>query len=133
MIETAAIASYLATRRKIASAAAHPDSGFEPSRREMSEGLCKQVVIDGDTWTYATAAGGYLFTSPDRGASVFLPNDPARHESFMPGELVSWLRAGGGHERLNEFVLENLLLRAEIDGEVDRAPGQRGCWRLKQA
>jgi len=131
MIDAAVIASYLATRRKIASAAANPDSGFEPSRREMSEGLCKMAVVDGDTWTYSTAPGGYLFTSPDRGASVFLPNDPARHESFTPSELVSWLRAGGEHDRLNEFVLENLLLRAEMDGVVERAPGQRGNWRLK--
>lgn len=131
MIDASAIASYLAARRRIANGAMQPDSGFEPSRRELSEGLCKQAVIDGDTWTYATAPGGYLFTSPDSGTTVFLPNDPARHESVTSSELVSWLRATGGHERLNEFVLENLLLRAELDGVVERAPGQRGSWRLK--
>ncbi len=130
MLDAARIADYLAIKRRLASAIADPQSGFQPSMRERSEGLAKACDIDGETWTYATASSGYAFSSPDGSLSVTVSPDARRNACFTSTELAAWLRAGGGHDNITAFVVDNWLMRAEMAKTVERAKDQRGCWQL---
>lgn len=131
MLEPDAIARYLDLKARVAAAVSDPDSGFARERREWSEGLARTCAIGGEPWTYSASGDGWSFTSPDGTTSVAVSNDPARNACFTPNELAAWLQAGGRHARITTFVVDNWLLRAEIAGHVERAPDQRGCWRLR--
>jgi hypothetical protein len=128
MIELSQIAAYLRLKYEIAAIVSQPDSGFQASRREMSEGLARSMTIAGESWTYSTAKGGYSFTSPRRRFSVFVADDPARHSTFTSPELLGYLRAFTALAELNQLVIDMWLTRAAMRGEVLEAPG--GGWRL---
>lgn len=130
MIEPRQIAAYLHLKRGIAAVVAAPDSGFQASRRHLSEGLARQMEICGELWSYSTQPGGYAFTSPRRRFSVFIADDPARHQLFTPAELLAYLRAFTALENLNQLVVETWLTRAAMQGVVAEADGVRGHWRL---
>ncbi|MBA3845645.1 MAG: hypothetical protein H0X45_03245 [Planctomycetes bacterium] len=130
MLDAARIADYLAIKARLATAITESASGFQPSLRERSEGLAKACEISGEVWTYATAAHGYAFSSPDGSLSVTVSPDAGRNTCFTSDELANWLRAGGGHDNITAFVVDNWLMRAEMAQAVERAPDQRGCWRL---
>ena len=127
MIELSQIAAYLRLKYEIVVAIAQPDSDFQPSRREMSEGLARSMTIAGESWTYSTAKGGYSFTSPRRRFSVFVADDPARHSTFTSPELLGYLRAFTALAELNQLVIDMWLTRAAMRGEVLEATGG---WRL---
>lgn len=127
MIELSQIAAYLRLKYEIVMAIAQPDSDFQPSRREMSEGLARSIIIAGESWTYSTAKGGYSFSSPRRRLSVFVADDPARHSTFTSPELLGYLRAFTALAELNQLVIDMWLTRAAIRGEVLEATGG---WRL---
>ena len=127
MIELSQIAAYLRLKYEIAAIVSQPDSGFQASRREMSEGLARSMTIAGESWTYATAKGGYSFTSPRRRFSVFVADDPARHSIFTSPELLGYLRAFTALAELNQLVIDMWLTRAAMRGEVLEASGG---WRL---
>ncbi len=130
MLDAARIADYLALKRRLAVAISDPVTGFQPSLRERSEGLAKPCEIDGETWTYATVVDGYSFSSPDGSLSVTVSPDAGRNAVFTSTELAGWLRAGGGHDNITAFVVDNWLMRAEMANAVERSSDQRGCWRL---
>jgi hypothetical protein len=130
MIETRQIAAYLHLKRGIAAVVAAPGSGFQASRRELSEGLAKQMEIAGESWTYSTQKGGCSFTSPRRRFSVFVADDPARNAYFTSAELLAYLRAFTSLENLNQLVVDTWLTRAAMRGEVAEVPDVRGHWRL---
>lgn len=128
MIELSQIAAYLRLKRQIAALAAEPDSGFQTSRRHLSEGLARSMPIAGEDWTYATAKGGYTFTNPRRRFSVFVAEDAAANDGFTSPELLGYLRAFTALEELNQLVIDMWLVRAAMRGEVE----QRGStWRLR--
>ena len=127
MIELSQIAAYLRLKYEIAAIVSQPDSGFQASRREMSEGLARSMTIAGESWTYSTAKGGYSFTSPRRRFSVFVADDPARHSTFTSPELLGYLRAFTALAELNQLVIDMWLTRAAMRGEVLEASGG---WRL---
>lgn len=127
MIELSQIAAYLRLKYEIVVAITQPDSDFQPSRREMSEGLARSMIIAGESWTYSTAKGGYSFSSPRRRLSVFVADDPARHSTFTSPELLGYLRAFTALAELNQLVIDMWLTRAAIRGEVLEATGG---WRL---
>lgn len=127
MIEVSQIAAYLRLKREIAAQVAEPDSGFQSSRRHLSEGLARSMPIAGEDWTYATAKGGYSFTNPRRRFSVFVAEDGGAHDSFTSPELLGYLRAFTALEELNQMVIDMWLVRAAMRGEVE----QMGAgWRL---
>ena len=130
MIEVAQVAAYLRLKLAVAAAVHAPDSGFEPSRRELSEGLARTMPIAGESWVYSTQKGGYSFTAPRRRFSVFVADDPAQHAVFTAGELLAYLRAFTALGDLNEIVVDMWLTRAAMRGDVEEASGLRGCWRL---
>jgi hypothetical protein len=131
MLDAAGIAEYLATKGRVAAAIGAPDSGFRESRRHQSEGLAHSCEIAGELWTYSTEGAAYSFTSPDGALSVVVSGDAARDACFTSAELAGWLRSRGGHDNISPFVVDNWLMRAELAGAVERAPDQRGCWRLR--
>ncbi len=130
MIEIAQIAAYLRLKAQVAAAVSAPESDFEPSRRQLSEGLARTMTIAGETWTYSTQKGGYSFTAPRRRFSVFVADDSAQHAVFTAGELLAYLRAFTALDDLNEIVVDMWLTRAAMRGEVEEASGHRGCWCL---
>ena len=130
MIEPAQVAAYLRLKSQVAVWVASPGSGFEPSRRELSEGLARTMDIAGETWTYSTQKGGYSFTAPRRRFSVFIADDPAQHAVFTASELLAYLRAFTALDDLNEIVVDMWLTRAAMRGVVAEAHGLRSCWRL---
>jgi hypothetical protein len=130
MIELSQIAAYLRLKREIAGLVAEPDSGFQASRRHLSEGLARSMPIAGEDWTYATAKGGYTFTNPRRRFSVFVADAPASNEGFTAQELLGYLRAFTALEELNQLVVDMWLVRAAMRGEVEQVGT---LWRLKQA
>lgn len=127
MIELSQIAAYLRLKRDIAAMVAAPGSGFEPSRRHLSEGLARSMPIAGEDWTYATAKGGYSFTNPRRRFSVFVDDDPTRGATFTAPELLAYLRAFTALEELNLLVVDMWLTRSAMRGEVEQTTGG---WRL---
>lgn len=130
MIELTQVAAYLRLKSQVAAWVAAPGSGFEPSRRELSEGLARTMDIAGETWTYSTQKGGYSFSAPRRRFSVFIADDPAQHAVFTASELLAYLRAFTALDNLNEIVVDMWLTRAAMRGMVAEAPGLRGCWHL---
>ncbi|HYE04309.1 MAG TPA: hypothetical protein VEL07_02200 [Planctomycetota bacterium] len=130
MLDRGRIADYLATKARLAAAISDAASGFQPSMRERSEGLARSCSIDGELWTYSTTVNGYSFSSPDGALSVTVSPDAGRNACFTSDELANWMRAGGGHDNITAFVVDNWLMRAEMEQAVERAPDQRGCWRL---
>jgi hypothetical protein len=128
MIELSQIAAYLRLKRQIAALAAEPDSGFEASRRHLSEGLARSMSIAGEDWTYATAKGGYTFTNPRRRFSVFVAEDAAANEGFTAQELLGYLRAFTALEELNQLVVDMWLVRAAMRREVEQVGA---IWRLR--
>jgi hypothetical protein len=130
MLETRQIAAYLHLKRGIAAVVAAPGSGFQASRRELSEGLAKTMEIAGESWTYSTQKGGCSFTSPRRRFSVFVADDSARNAYFTSAELLAYLRAFTSLENLNQLVVDTWLTRAAMGGEVAEVPGVRGHWQL---
>ena len=130
MIEITQVVAYLRIKSQVAVWVASPGSGFEPSRRELSEGLARTMDIAGEIWTYSTQKGGYSFTAPRRRFSVFISDDPAQHAVFSAGELLAYLRAFTALDDLNEIVVDMWLTRAAMRGEVAEMPGLRGCWCL---
>lgn len=130
MIDIRQIAAYLHLKRGIAALVAAPDSGFQSSRRELSEGLAKQMDIGGESWTYSTQKGGCSFTSPRRRFSVFIADDAARHAYFTADELLAYLRAFTALDNLNHLVVDTWLTRAAMQGLVAEVPQVRGHWRL---
>jgi len=130
MIELRQIAAYLHLKRGIAAVVMAPNSGFQPSRRELSEGLAKQMDICGESWTYSTQKGGCSFTSPRRRFSVFIADDATRHGYFTAAELLAYLRAFTSLENLNQLVIDTWLTRAAMQGQVAEVHEVRGHWRL---
>jgi hypothetical protein len=128
MIELSQIAAYLRLKREIAALVAEPDSGFQATRRHLSEGLARSMPIAGEDWTYATARGGYTFTNPRRRFSVFVAEQPTANEGFTAQELVGYLRAFTALEELNQLVVDMWLVRAAMRGEVQQVAGG---WRLR--
>lgn len=118
MIELSQIAAYLRLKRQIAALVAEPDSGFEASRRHLSEGLARSMPIAGEDWTYATAKGGYTFTNPRQRFSVFVAEDPTANLSFTAQELLGYLQAFTALEELNQLVVDMWLVRAAMRGEL---------------
>lgn len=129
MIEVSQIATYLRLKREIAAQVAEPDSGFQSSRRHLSEGLARSMPIAGEDWTYATAKGGYTFTNPRRRFSVFVAEDGGANDSFTSPELLGYLRAFTALEELNQMVIDMWLVRAAMRGEVEQVTGG---WRLRE-
>lgn len=127
MIEVSQIAAYLRLKREIAAHVAEPHSGFEASRRHLSEGLARCMPIAGEDWTYATAKGGYTFTNPRRRFSVFVADHQTTHGHFTSPELLGYLRAFTALEELNQMVIDMWLVRAAMRGEVEQVAGG---WRL---
>ena len=127
MIEVSQIAAYLRLKREIAAQVAEPDSGFQASRRHLSEGLARSMPIAGEDWTYATAKGGYTFTNPRRRFSVFVAEDGSANGGFTSPELLGYLRAFTALEELNQMVIDMWLTRAAMRGEVEQVAGG---WRL---
>ena len=131
MLDIRQIAAYLHLKRGIAALVSAPDSGFQPSRRELSEGLAKQMEIGGESWTYSTQKGGCSFTSPRRRFSVFIADDGTRNAYFTAAELLGYLRAVTSLENLNQLVIDTWLTRAAMHGLVAEVPGVRGHWCLR--
>lgn len=127
MIEVSQIAAYLRLKREITALVAEPDSGFQASRRHLSEGLARSMPIAGEDWTYATSKGGYTFTNPRRRFSVFVAEAGA-NDGFTAAELLGYLRAFTALEELNQLVVDMWLVRAAMRGEVEQVTGG---WRLK--
>jgi len=127
MIELSQIAAYLRLKREIAAHVAEPESGFQASRRHLSEGLARSMPIAGEDWTYATAKGGYTFTNPRRRFSVFVAENQTANAHFTSPELLGYLRAFTALEELNQMVIDMWLTRATIRGEVEQVTGG---WRL---
>ncbi len=128
MIELSQIAAYLRLKQEIAFAISKPDSGFQESRRHVSEGLARSMTIAGEEWTYSTAKGGYSFTNPRRRFSVFVADDPTCAATFTSPELLGYLRAFTALEELNQLVIDMWLTRAAMRGQVAEATGG---WRLR--
>ncbi|MBA3698909.1 MAG: hypothetical protein H0W78_08645 [Planctomycetes bacterium] len=128
MIEVSQIAAYLRLKREIAAQVAEPDSGFEASRRHLSEGLARSMPIAGEDWTYATAKGGYTFTNPRRRFSVFVADAPSANEGFTAAELLGYLRAFTALDELNQLVVDMWLVRAAMRGQVEQVGAG---WRLR--
>lgn len=131
MLEPSDIRAYLALKQRVAAALADPASGFRPTRRGATEGLARVCEIGGERWTYASEAGGYGFTHPAGRVRVFIADDPARNGCCTAAELLGWLRGRTAHGRLNQFVVDNWLLRAATAGMVEPVPGVPGGWRLR--
>lgn len=129
MIEVSQIAAYLRLKREIATQVAEPESGFQASRRHLSEGLARSMPIAGEDWTYATAKGGYTFTNPRRRFSVFVAEDGGVNDAFTSPELLGYLRAFTALEELNQMVIDMWLVRAAMRGEVVQVTGG---WRLQE-
>jgi hypothetical protein len=130
MIEVSQIAAYLRLKREIAAQVAEPDSGFQASRRHLSEGLARTMPIAGEDWTYATAKGGYTFTNPRRRFSVFVAEAGGANDGFTSPELLGYLRAFTALEELNQMVIDMWLVRAAMRGEVEQVAGG---WRLRDS
>ncbi len=130
MLEARQIAAYLHLKRGIAAVVAAPGSGFQSSKRELSEGLAKQMDIAGESWTYCTQKGGCSFTSPRRRFSVFVADDARRNAYFTSAELLAYLRAFTSLENLNQLVVDTWLTRVAMQGVVAEVPDMRGHWRL---
>lgn len=132
MIDIRQIAAYLHLKRGIAAVVQAPNSGFQPSRRELSEGLAKQMEIGGESWTYSTQKGGCSFTSPRRRFSVFIADDRTRNAYFTASELLGYLRAFTSLENLNQLVVDTWLTRAAMQGQVAEVADVRGHWCLRE-
>lgn len=118
MIALSEIAAYLKLKRTIAEVVADPDSGFQASRRHLSEGLSRSMTIADEEWTYATATGGYSFTHPRQRFSVFVAEDPRANAGFTAQELLGYLRAKTALGELNQLVIDMWLVRAAMRQEV---------------
>jgi hypothetical protein len=127
MIEVSQLAAYLRLKRAIAAVVMDPGSGFQASRRHLSEGLARSLVIAGEEWTYATAKGGYTFTNPRQRFSVFVAEEPTANGGFTARELLGYLRAATALEELNQLAVDMWMVRAAMRGEVRQADG---AWHL---
>ena len=130
MIEVQQIAAYLHLKRGISALVAAPDSGFQSSKRELSEGLARHMELAGEKWTYSTQKGGYSFTNPRRRFSVFVADDAVRNAYFTSTELLAYLLAFTSLENLNQMVVDTWLIRAAMQRIVEEVPGVSRHWRL---
>jgi hypothetical protein len=120
MIALTQIATYVQLKRTIAQVVADPNSGFQASRRHLSEGLARSMLIADEEWTYATSKGGYTFTHPRQRFSVFVAEDPRANTGFTAQELLGYLRAMTALEELNQVVIDMWLVRAAMRGDVQQ-------------
>jgi len=118
MIALAQLASYLQLKQDIANFIADPASGFQESRRHLSEGLSRSLTMHQETWSYSTQPGGYTFSNERHGYSVFVAVDPVRNARFTSKELVAYLRANTTLHEINQLVVDMWLTHAAIRGEV---------------
>ncbi len=132
MINRTMLGDYIRLKQRIADAITVPDSGFRPSLRHASEGLAKSFSIDGESWSYATHPTGYAFTNGERGYSVIVSDEAARNTAFTSTELVAYLSAFTEHKNLNQLVVDMWLVRAEMEGMVQSAPGLPGHWHVRE-
>jgi len=132
MIEARQIAAYLHLKGAITAVVSAPGGGFQTSKRELSEGLARQMDIAGESWTYSSQKGGYSFTSPRRRFSVFIADDATRNAYFTSAELLGYLRAFTSLENLNQLVVDMWLTHAAMQKMVEEVPSLRGHWSLTE-
>ncbi len=118
MIALTQLASYLRLKQEIAKFIADPASGFQESRRHLSEGLSRSLTMFQENWSYNTQPGGYTFSHERHRYSVFVAVDPVRNAHFTSQELVSYLRANTTLHEINQLVVDMWLTHAAIRGEV---------------
>jgi hypothetical protein len=121
MIALSQLASYLRLKQDIAKFIANPASGFQESRRHLSEGLSRSLTMFQETWSYNTQPGGYSFSHDQHHYSIFVANDPVRNARFTSQELVSYLRTNTTLKEINQLVVDMWLTHAAIRGEVTNA------------
>ncbi len=131
MIDRTMLGAYIDLKQRIAEAITVPNSGFRPSMRHASEGLAKSFTVAGEIWSYSTHPNGYAFTNGERGYSVIVSDEPERNAAFTSTELVAYLSAFTEHKNLNQLVVDMWLVRAEMEGVVQSAPGLPGHWQVR--
>ncbi len=127
MIYRGQIQAYLRLKSDIANFITHPDSGFQESRRHLSEGLARSMTIHDEEWNYSTKSGGYTFTNPKHRFSIFIPEQGQAENYFTTEELVNYLQAFTQLQDINLMVVDTWLTHMAIRGEVQQA--NRG-WSL---
>jgi hypothetical protein len=128
MIDYEQLNHYLRTKQRIAEIINDPNSGFEPSRRHLSEGLAHSMTIADQEWTYSTQTGGYSFTHPEQRYHIFIANDAAKNSYLTTNEIVGFLRSFPPTEQINALVVDTWMTRAAMRGEVVPVPGG---WRVR--
>lgn len=119
MIDADLVARYLGMKRRLHAAIADSGSGFQPSRRELSEGLAKTIDLDGETWTYSTQGEGYAFTHPRRRFRVVI--GATSLDTVTSAEILGYLQAFTTHQNLNQLVVDMWLLKAVRAGVLAEA------------
>ena len=127
MINRGQIQAYLRLKTDIANFITHPDSGFQESRRHLSEGLARSMLIHDEEWTYSTKSGGYTFTNPKHRFSIFIAEQGHVENHFTTEELVNYLQAFTQLQDINSMVVDTWLTHMAMRGEVQQA--NRG-WSL---
>ncbi|MFW5751445.1 MAG: hypothetical protein ACOCZK_07340 [Planctomycetota bacterium] len=130
MIRTADIRDYLALKRAIAAEVFAPDSAFQPSRRELSEGLARDIEVNDEQWSYSAGQRGYVFTNPRRRFSVVISEDRAANDYFTSDELARYLQCYTTTENITDLLVDNWCAMACRDGLLERRGPTQVAYRL---
>lgn len=133
MLRPADLTTFLRLKRRLGRVVLDGSDGFAPSKRELSEGLARSLVIDGERWTYSPERHGYRFSCPRGRLSIFVTDDQADHDQFTANELTDYLQNHTTHERINAIVVDHWLIRAVQHGLCKPVPHRPGYYAAREA